>query len=135
MIKVFYYLNFFFSWIINRNIGCIQDAQAKQSLTAETLKRNISWSSVEYGSHKLATRRLRPWDRVRPLPGFTDLWSVRCPQSGRAIQILVGQFRRKDQDSLTKELFGVAHQQCLLLLVQRQKMQKYHKFYFHTFCY
>lgn len=122
------YITFFFSWIINRNIGCIQDGQAKQLVTTETLKRNILWSSVEYGSHRLTTPRPTPSQRVRPLPEFTGLWLVRCPRSGRVITILVVRFRKIDQEALTKEVFGVAHQRCLLLLVQRRKMQKYHNF-------
>ena len=110
--------------MINRNTGCIQDDLAKQFLTREILKRNISQSSVGYGSLKLATPRPMLPQRVRPPSGFM----VRCSQSGRANQILVGLFRKKDHDALTKELFGVALLQCLLLLVQRLKIQNYHNF-------
>jgi len=112
--------------MINRNIGCMQDGQAKQHRTTETLKRNISWWLVEYGSHRLTIQRptqSTPSHRVRP-PGFMGLWSVRCRPSGRGIPILVGRFRKIDQDALTTDFFGVAHQLCLVLLVQRRKMQK-----------
>ena len=122
-----FFVFYFFSWIINRNTDCIQDDLAKQFLTTETLKLNISWSSVEFGSHRLTTPRRTQSHHVRQPPGFTGLWSARYRRSGRAIQILVGRFRKKDQDALTKELFGVAHQQCLLLLVQRLKIQNCHK--------
>lgn len=113
----------------------MQDGLVKQHLTTETLKRNISWSSVEYGSLRLTTPRPTQSHRLRPPPGFTGLWLVRCRRSGRAIPILVGGFRKIVQDALTKELFGVAHQRCLLLLVQRRKMQKYHNFCLFIFDY